>query len=316
MLGSPAEIMPESSCEPASCELHLVDGSGGSSTGSTPGSPRAHTADESADEALAAAFDAIECTQSLEAAASELLPSPRPRGCEHYSRGCRLRAPCCDALVACRFCHDASACPVHMDRHAVKSVACLQCELEQPPAAACTGCGHSFGTYFCAVCNLFDDDASKRQFHCDACGICRVGGRDNFFHCETCGACYGCELRDNHVCVPDAMQRDCPICLEYLFDSIEAPNVLKCGHTIHRKCLEQYSASGGYTCPVCSTSVCDMRAAWDILDREILNTPMPEEYRETRVQLLCNDCHAAGSAPFHALGLRCSSCGSYNTRRT
>jgi len=29
-----------------------------------------------------------------------------------------------------------------------------------------------------------DDDVNKRQFHCDACGICRVGGRENYFHCE------------------------------------------------------------------------------------------------------------------------------------
>lgn len=27
----------------------------------------------------------------------------------------------------------------------------------------------------------------KKQFHCDECGICRVGGRDKFFHCSQCG---------------------------------------------------------------------------------------------------------------------------------
>jgi RING finger/CHY zinc finger protein 1 len=31
---------------------------------------------------------------------------------------------------------------------------------------------------------LPDDDISKEQFHCDLCGICRVGGRQNFFHCQ------------------------------------------------------------------------------------------------------------------------------------
>ena len=40
-----------------------------------------------------------------------------------------------------------------------------------------------------------------------------------------CGACYSVELRNNHVCVPNSMQRDCPICYEYLFDSLEAPQV-------------------------------------------------------------------------------------------
>ena len=31
-------------------------------------------------------------------------------------------------------------------------------------------------------CRFYDDDVRKGQFHCDKCGICRVGGRDNFFH--------------------------------------------------------------------------------------------------------------------------------------
>jgi hypothetical protein len=30
----------------------------------------------------------------------------------------------------------------------------------------------------------------KRQFHCDKCRICRVGGREHFFHCDQCGCCY------------------------------------------------------------------------------------------------------------------------------
>ena len=153
------------------------------------------------------------------------------RGCSHYARGCKLRAPCCDELFSCRFCHDAvksegesdPQAKHSMNRHQVKSVVCLVCATEQPPGPACTSCANSFGAYFCGVCNLYDDDLSKQQFHCDKCGICRVGGRDNFFHCDTCGACYSVELRNNHVCVPNSMQRDCPICYEYLFDSLEAP---------------------------------------------------------------------------------------------
>lgn len=273
----------------------------------------------------------------------------------------------------------------NMNRHHVRSVVCLACDTEQPPSSTCINCAASFGAYFCSVCNLYDDDLSKQQFHCEKCGICRVGGRDNFFHCDTCGACYSVELRNNHVCVPNSMQRDCPICYEYLFDSLEAPQVrgartrararsgrrvcracgttrrppcellhclapqlpspppplpstppnhdvcvsltvpptarfvvaqvLRCGHTIHRKCLESYSAHGGYTCPLCNASVCDMRAAWLYLDEEIRQTPMPEEYAETRVAMLCNDCHVQGEAAFHALGLKCIACGSYNTRR-
>jgi hypothetical protein len=28
------------------------------------------------------------------------------------------------------------------------------------------------------------------QYHCDKCGMCRVGGASNFFHCDKCGGCF------------------------------------------------------------------------------------------------------------------------------
>ncbi len=50
------------------------------------------------------------------------------RGCEHYSRGCRLVSPCCGENYWCRFCHNAatetgnSRTGHTLDRHAVKQV--------------------------------------------------------------------------------------------------------------------------------------------------------------------------------------------------
>jgi RING finger/CHY zinc finger protein 1 len=83
-------------------------------------------------------------------------------------------------------------------------------------------------------CHFFDDDTSKQQFHCGDCGICRVGGRANFFHCSTCNCCYSVTLQDSHVCVTNSMHQNCPVCFEYLFDSIRPIAVLPCGHTIHQ----------------------------------------------------------------------------------
>ncbi len=45
-------------------------------------------------------------------------------------------------------------------------------------------------------------------------------------------------------------------------------------------------------------------------------TPMPNEYSNVRVPILCNDCSQRSTAPFHVLGHKCPGCGSYNTRRT
>ena len=76
---------------------------------------------------------------------------------------------------------------------------CALCDLRQPIAAHCSQCQASFGAWACLKCNFFDDDLSRKQFHCDQCGICRVGGRENFFHCNTCGCCYSQTLQVSKV---------------------------------------------------------------------------------------------------------------------
>lgn len=126
-----------------------------------------------------------------------------------------------------------------LDRTHISEVVCSLCNSRQPVAKACRSCGASFGRYACLVCNFFDDDVSKKQFHCDECGICRVGGRSNFFHCATCNCCYSVSLRGSHVCVTNSMHSNCPVCCEFLFDSISPIAVLPCGHTIHQVRLTQ-----------------------------------------------------------------------------
>src|SRR6218665_4148328 len=46
-----------------------------------------------------------------------------------------------------------------------------------------------------------------------------------------------------------------------------------------------------YACPLCCHTMVDMQSTWRSLDLEIANTPMPEEYRDVRVTVLCRDCH-------------------------
>lgn len=60
-------------------------------------------------------------------------------------------------------------------------------------------------------------DTSKQQYHCDGCGICRVGGRANYTHCPRCSVCYTNETIATHTCVENALENDCPVCLVYLY---------------------------------------------------------------------------------------------------
>ncbi|XP_006825159.1 RING finger and CHY zinc finger domain-containing protein 1-like [Saccoglossus kowalevskii] len=235
-------------------------------------------------------------------------------GCQHYKRSCCLLAPCCNKFYTCRICHD------EVEEHTlcrtnVQKIKCLKCQHVQEVLKKCCNCGVDFANYFCSVCRLYDN-ADKGQYHCDDCGICRVGGKENFFHCTKCDMCLNKSLKEKHKCVEKVSRANCPVCLEDLHTSRTASHVPRCGHLIHETCFKELIKSGGYSCPMCNQSMLSMKSVWELLDNEIRNTPMPHEYANYNVQILCRDCHKECRVLFHVIGMKCKHCGSYNTCRT
>ena len=43
--------------------------------------------------------------------------------------------------------------------------------------------------------------------------------------------------------------------------------------------------------------------------------PMPDEFKDVKMLIMCNDCMELSEVPFHILGGKCSECRSYNTTR-
>ncbi|KAG4387144.1 hypothetical protein GLYMA_11G192900v4 [Glycine max] len=215
-----------------------------------------------------------ECSQSSPTQLSAMEPQILNLGCMHYRRRCKIRAPCCDEVFDCRHCHNEAKNSEEVDavdrhdvpRHEIKKVICSLCDVEQDVQQYCINCGICMGKYFCTICKFFDDDISKNQYHCDECGICRTGGKDNFFHCNRCGCCYSKVMEKGHRCVEGAMHHNCPVCFEYLFDTVREISVLPCAHTIHLDCVKEMEKHQRYSCPVCSKSICDMSSVWEKLD--------------------------------------------------
>uniref|UniRef100_A0A8C5MXX3 RING finger and CHY zinc finger domain-containing protein 1 n=1 Tax=Leptobrachium leishanense TaxID=445787 RepID=A0A8C5MXX3_9ANUR len=190
-------------------------------------------------------------------------------GCEHYTRGCQLRAQ-----------------------------------------ETCENCSNVFGEYYCSVCHLYDKD--KKQYHCDGCGICRIGPKEDYEHCLKCNLCLPLSLKGNHKCIENVSRQNCPICLEDMHTSRIGTRILPCGHLLHSTCYKAMLQQG-YRCPLCMRSVLDMSDQWQLLDDEVARTPMPLDYQNMMVEILCNDCSTRSTAPFHVLGMKCESCNSYNT---
>ena len=60
------------------------------------------------------------------------------------------------------------------------------------------------------------------------------------------------------MCVENSMRQNCPVCFEYLFDSVRPTAVLPCGHTIHSDCLKEMEKNRQLACPICMKSYDDL----------------------------------------------------------
>ena len=123
---------------------------------------------------------------SLSSEADTAAATPDPTlGCSHYKRNIKLQCSTCSKWYTCRFCHDEYE-DHPLIRKETKNMLCMLCGHAQPAGLECMECSERAAWYYCEVCKLWDDDTEKSIYHCDECGICRVGkglGKD-FYHCK------------------------------------------------------------------------------------------------------------------------------------
>lgn len=120
----------------------------------------------------------------------ELEPS---LGCQHYKRNVKLQCSACTKWYTCRFCHDAVEDHI-LNRKETKHMLCMLCGFAQMAGEVCVNCDARSAWYYCNTCHLWDDDVTKSIYHCDDCGICRVGaglGKD-YIHCNVSQEIYVC----------------------------------------------------------------------------------------------------------------------------
>ncbi|CAZ79240.1 unnamed protein product [Tuber melanosporum] len=236
-------------------------------------------------------------------------------GCSHYRRGVKLQCSTCEKWYTCRFCHDEDQ-DHSLIRRETKNMLCMHCDRAQSAQQDCRHCGVRSSRYYCDKCKLWDDDPDKSIYHCNDCGICRIGkglGKD-FFHCKKCGVCMSISLEGEHRCIERSTECDCPICGEYMFTSTQTVVFMTCGHSIHQSCYYDHMKTS-YRCPTCARTIINMESHFRALDLEIETQPLLKPYNNWRSLIGCNDCSAKSNVPFHFLGLKCENCRSYNTNQ-
>ncbi|OWB56997.1 hypothetical protein B5S28_g2918 [[Candida] boidinii] len=237
-------------------------------------------------------------------------------GCQHYQRNCKIECSVCRRWFPCRFCHDQVVASHNLPRDETKHILCMFCNTPQTPQQYCSNekCGELLSNYFCEKCILFDNDQSKDIYHCDDCGICRLGLglNQDYFHCKNCDACISIDLKEHHKCIENSTHANCPICDEYMFNSTKTVVFMNCGHPIHEICYNEFTKHS-YRCPLCSRTIINMEAQFRVLDIEIKEQPLPDPMNTWNSIIKCVDCGGRSKVKFHFLGLKCDHCLSYNT---
>jgi len=165
--------------------------------------------------------------------------------CKHYRRKCLIQPPCCPGkFYACRICHDDIADHhIGVHRYEITTIKCGMCQTVQNVSNQCVNanCGIQFATYFCAECRLWSTSTiheKKDIYHCAGCKLCRNGKREDWKHCDACCVCYAVDHFDEHICVPRKIERNCPVCKQFMFDARDQVLFLGCGHPVHEGCLD------------------------------------------------------------------------------
>ena len=276
-----------------------------------------HRRSDLSDKEKQALTNEIYATSSTKLAASEKNKKDETseKDCKHYKRGCDIQCVKCLKWCQCRLCHDEQIHDHLIDRFATIRCRCRLCKTEQNIVKTCENCEESFGDNFCPNCRMWCD---FEIFHCEDCGICRKGTRDKFEHCKNCDACLPAGHQNECKAATagsSTISRDvvCPICLEELFSSTRSWQPSPCGHRVHSHCITEAIKKNEFRCPLCKK--CLFEVDWEQVQREIELQPMPEEYKDMKRTVYCNDCETTTKdAPFHVLGVRCSSCKSFNTQ--
>jgi RING finger/CHY zinc finger protein 1 len=154
----------------------------------------------------------------------------------------------------------------------------------------------------------------KEIYHCNVCGLCRIGKGEDLFHCNRCNCCYQKSSMSSHVCSHQPLSElSCPLCMDTIHSSQMQSTTLPCAHVVHSPCLSTSLRRSEYRCPLCRKSMVDMQSSWNRIRQEIIAQPMPDG--PVSMKCVCFDCGHKGESMFHYFGMECSACGSFNTSR-
>lgn len=208
--------------------------------------------------------------------------------CTHYNRKCKIFAECCFQYYDCHMCHNEYNIDHTLNKSNIEMVQCLKCFNVQCFSDRCEKCDLLFANYYCLRCKILDN---KSSYHCKKCNICQYGKKSDYIHCNLCKYCIDTEEYDEHICINNSINDNCPICLISMENCDQSLKILLCGHALHQNCYidhlnlvkqnKKRKRTIIYTCPICRTIVFKKKASDQINNISIIdltNDDLSDEY--------------------------------------
>ena len=186
--------------------------------------------------------------------------------CSHYKQEYEIYTKCCKKWYKCKSCHNKKNTHI-LDISKISRIKCLYCFKKQDPKQYCNNieCGKYLGIYYCKKCMIFNNNYIENKiFHCNKCNRCLNSNSEITTHCNICNCCYENNLP--HICSDNKLNNNCGICIENIIKPLEKLTILKCGHIIHKFCMDDYvnhsifvSKKKKIFCPICRDNILNIQ---------------------------------------------------------
>lgn len=225
--------------------------------------------------------------------------------CSHMENDYNIKCLKCDKVYFCGRCHDEES--DHKIEYAETNIICCNCDIEQNFTDYCIVCDEKIKVkYACKKCVVFDN-SNRYKFHCNNCNSCHNEEKAELIECNKCKICH--LKKHNHKCFNK--DDNCAVCLNKLTNNIIVN--MTCGHIIHNDCYNEL-IKNTYKCPLCFKTILDMTEEFKKIDEKIENETNIFDKIIDLKNIYCNDCEIKTQVNYNYIGIKCSNCGSYNTR--
>lgn len=208
--------------------------------------------------------------------------------CNHSKNKYKIYCDICNKDYNCWKCHNKTCTEHRIEQRDVTKLVCCECNTIQKFNNKCEKCNNIFGAYICIQCKIIDNTYKYK-------------------HCNKCGYCMDIYNYQEHTCIENLVDDNCPVCLEKLINNGKIKKMM-CNHFIHESCYNNLILNSD-KCPLCVKTVHINADKINILNNKLLKSKCNSK---KYINIYCRDCEKKFNIKYNDIALKCPKCKLFN----